>query len=238
MKSFFLGVTMTLALTVALIGVFRVQASTVWEALLPTIVVAVQQDVPVRAQVHVPLANGEMVTATIPLTITVDLKIGLSSPLSITVDGQMVANDPTKTDAKADDIQRQPVEVDQSDPEQVAAAILVAYQNQDLAGLATFTTGGNREFVEELMALDPDDPDLEELYSGWRWEAVRDWDGELREIRYFTRDEKIIAEVYFADMGDSEIATVALFPEDGRWYFEDIHSPSPASFANGDEEQP
>lgn len=239
MKSFSLGILTTLAIVAAFFGVFKANASTLLEAILSTTVISIQQDVPVTAQVYIPLDTGETVTATVPLTINVDLKIGISTPLSLTVDSRPISTDGATLDGQSEgNATDLAATIDLSDPLQVAAAILHAYGNKDLPALLHFTSGRNREFVEEFMELDADDPELEELYSGWRWEAVEEWDGELQEVRYFTRGDEVIAEVHFADMGSDEIATVALFPEDGLWYFEDIHSPSPERFAEGDEAMP
>lgn len=81
MKSFISGVVLTASLFLA----FAVFAKDGTLATVRPVVVDIQQTVPVLADVVVPLANGERVTTTVPLTVAVNLQVTVSGPISKTV---------------------------------------------------------------------------------------------------------------------------------------------------------
>ena len=79
-----------------------------------------------------------------------------------------------------------------------------------------------RRNFNELIKEGPNHPRYNSLFSGWRSEAVRRWDGQVGELRYRGSNE---ARVKFLEIGN-EVMVVTLRKEDGNWFFEDIHSPS------------
>lgn len=135
--------------------------------------------------------------------------------------------------------QRPPV--DTTDARAVARAVLEAYRARDLAALAGYGTQDNRTLIAEIAAQGAAHPRYRSLFSGWRWEAVETWDGQLGEVRY--RDLRgaiqrtVRADVLFG-RSPTEVFVVSLELHEGRWQFEDILSPSPADFQEGSPNRP
>lgn len=237
MKGFVLGIATTLALLLATVSFARINEASLLQAMLPQMVVHIEQDVPVNAYLALPNPGGDAVTVTLPLTLAVDLRIGLSTPLSVTLDipeGSAVSVyaevEPTPTPSPLADL-------DRTDAAQVATAILNAYRNKDLESLAALSNQGNQRLIRDLLAEGEGSDRYQSIFSGWRWEAVAAWDGIIREVRYRhfvgSNRDTYEAHAHFADFDDPEIATVVLQWENEQWTFEDINSPTLGRFQQG-----
>ncbi len=121
------------------------------------------------------------------------------------------------------------------DPVSVARAALEAYRIQDLEALAGLVHPDSRALLEEIRRGGETHPRWASLFSpdAWRWQAAREWDGRIREVRYFGEEPKITAMATFGELSATEVVVVALELREGRWWFEDINSPSAADFAEG-----
>lgn len=127
--------------------------------------------------------------------------------------------------------------VDRRDARATARAILQSFQNKDLRTLAELAIKRHRYQWLELAENGINHPAYFKVFSGWRWQAVFEWDGDIGDVRYrhyvgTSRDE-YVANVKFADIELPEIAVVNMIWEDGKWVFEDIHSPNMENFVKG-----
>ena len=189
------------------------------------------------AYLQIPAQSGLPLTVTLPLTLSVDLRIGIASPLSVTLDvGQgsdisVVANLPVQP------IPSPLAGLDRTDATQVATVVLQVYGEKNLAALAELSTEANQGVIANIAELGPDSPRYQSVFGGWRWEAVQGWNGTIAEVRYrhFTDSSLNSYEAHarFADMSPPEIATVVLKWENGQWAFEDINSPDLSTFEKG-----
>ena len=114
-----------------------------------------------------------------------------------------------------------------------ARAILKAYKARDLITLAEYAHPGNRDLMAELVRQGKSHPRYDSLFAGWRWRAVASWDGRIHEVHRRDRGRVPEAQVRFGMINKDEVAVVTLQLLDGKWMFEDIHSPSLSSW-NGD----
>ena len=117
--------------------------------------------------------------------------------------------------------------VDRTDAAATAVAVLTAYQQKHLAELATLCTTGNRDIFVELADQGEKHPRYRSIFSGWRWESLANWDGQIGEVKY--RNDKT-AVVKFGEIGAKEVAVVVLEWADNIWCFEDINSPNKSNF--------
>lgn len=242
MKGFVLGVVVTLALLAATVSFAKVNErsllqSPLLQALLPQMVLQIEQNVPVMAYLQMPTNAGEAMTVTLPLTLAVDLRIGLSSPLSVALDmgeGSVISvtaeiNEPPAPSPL--------IGLDRTDAAQVASAVLQLYLQKDLAGLAEVSVDANQDIIASVARQGPDNPRYQSVFDGWRWDVTQDWDGDIRAVRYRhfvgSSEDTYEAHAWFADMRGSEIATVVLQWENDQWAFEDINSPSFSNFEEG-----
>jgi len=236
-KGFVLGVVVTLALLAATVTFAKVDERSFLQALLPQVVVQIEQDVPVTAYLQLPTSTGAAMTVTLPLTLAVDLRIGLSSPLSVTLDVGEGSDISLAVEKSATPTLSPLVGLDRTDAAQVAAAVLHLYRQMDLAGLAELSVEVNQDIIASIAKLGPSSSRYESVFSGWRWEAVQLWDGDIRAVRYRhfvdSSADTYEAHVWFADVDSSEIVTVVLQWENDQWAFEDINSPNLSSFEKG-----
>ena len=124
--------------------------------------------------------------------------------------------------------------VDRADARATAKGILSAYKSKDMQALAGFMLLDNRQIVEELKIQGANHPRFASLFEGWRWLMVEPWDGTIDEVRYWKSPSgRLTAQVKFDAVSADEVAVVTLYRADGRWYFEDIHSPTLESFQSG-----
>ncbi len=124
---------------------------------------------------------------------------------------------------------------DGMDPALVARAALEAYRSRDLAALEALVHPDGRALIEEIRRDGEAHPRWASLFApdAWRWQAVQAWDGRIGEVRFFGGEPRVAAMVRFGELSASEVAVVALERRDGRWWFEDIESPSAADLAEG-----
>ena len=118
-------------------------------------------------------------------------------------------------------------QTDQTDPVSTAKAVLEAYQQKSFAALSPLCTPDNRDLMAEIGRQGKDHPRYESITSGWRWEAVRKWKGEIGEVRLQSDTTSLVK---FGEIDASEVAVVTLELIDGKWCFEDVHSPAKADF--------
>jgi len=114
----------------------------------------------------------------------------------------------------------------------VARAVLEAYRGRDLAALAPLSTDKNRARLEEILARGEEHPRWANLWSGWRWESVRAWDGELEAPRVLAYPSgRRGAKVPFARAGE-RVRVVELYAEGegAPWRFHDIQRPTESAF--------
>jgi hypothetical protein len=120
-----------------------------------------------------------------------------------------------------------PAELDRTDAKATAAAILKAFKEKDLTSVAALCTKSNQRLMTDLAEQGESHPRYKSIFSGWRWQAVSDWNGATGDVRY--RGVKR-AMVKFGDLGPDEVIVVTMDWKDDKWCFEDINSPDRAGF--------
>jgi len=120
-------------------------------------------------------------------------------------------------------------EVDGRDPKAVARAFLSAFKNGDLKRLADLANRDSKQVFAELARDGEKHSRYKSVFSGWRWESVQNWDGEIGEVRYGNGLGVPVASVLYDEKVD-EVFVVVLHLEDGGWAVEDLNSPSRVSF--------
>ncbi len=130
-----------------------------------------------------------------------------------------------------------PAFVDRNDPGSTAYAVLYAFKTKDFQALPGLVLETNRQQAADFACLDDTSRARLSFYQNWRWQSVDAWNGQIGEIRYrhyvsANRDE-YRANVIFGESGPDELLIVTLFREDGKWAFEDLHSPPRQSFNSG-----
>ena len=121
--------------------------------------------------------------------------------------------------------------VGQNEAAETATQILHAYKAKNWAKLAEFSTGRNRQMFQNLTARSDNE---KSFTSGWRWQAVNNWNGKISEVRYTTykaNDGWTTYSAYakFGASGD-ECFVVAMELGVKKWYLEDINSPDCSDF--------
>ena len=106
--------------------------------------------------------------------------------------------------------------VDRKDEKSTAKAILIAYKAKDLKSLSNLSHSYNVEFFDEIIEQGQQHPRYSSLFNGWRWNAVKMWDGTSLEVVENYNDR---ARVRF---NNNKVVTLEF--EDGKWCFEDIHN--------------
>jgi len=112
--------------------------------------------------------------------------------------------------------------VDRTDAKSVANTVLNAFKEKDLKQLQIVSHSSNKEIISDILKKGEDHPRYNSLFRGWRWDAVNNWDGySLEIIEEDARESRV-------KFGESkyEDYVVTLVWVDGKWCFEDIHSPS------------
>ncbi len=125
------------------------------------------------------------------------------------------------------------VEIDLTIPEQVAKAALNAYKGKDVNGLMSLSRPDFTARIKKMI----DEGKLEDIKkrafdeNEWRYKSVAAWDGKLHEKK--EQGKKI--RIRYGYIGADEVAVVELVNEDGKWYFEDLKSPSLEYWASWDQ---
>ncbi len=117
-------------------------------------------------------------------------------------------------------------DLDRTDPAATAKAFLMAFKAKDVAAMAPLTNTKNRDMFSALAKDGDKHPAYDEIFGGWRFEAVEKWDGTVEPTRYDDRGRAIVG---FATIGD-EVAVVVLTKDGDDWGLEDINSPSKQRF--------
>jgi hypothetical protein len=119
-------------------------------------------------------------------------------------------------------------ELDRTDSRLTATAILQAYKTRDLLALSELSTRGNRAILSEVIKEGEQHPRYNSIFSGWRWQSIQAWQGQVGESRYRqlseTENRYLKARVKFAENGRDSFVVVTLILEDGKWCFEDINN--------------
>lgn len=115
--------------------------------------------------------------------------------------------------------------IDRSDPVATAQAFLTAYRAKDVNAMAVLANQTNEDFFGELAAKGEAHEAFNDVFSGWRWEAMNLSD-KVGEVRYDNRG----AMVFVSEMPGDEVGVIALTNDNGVWGIEDINSPTPADF--------
>lgn len=133
-------------------------------------------------------------------------------------------------------------DVDRADPSMTATAILQAYKARDLVALAELSRSLNRDMFSELVRQGESHPRYKSIFSGWRWQAVQAWQGQIDEVRYRqvrnADASRLEARVKFGEIRPDEYAVVTMIWEDGKWCFEDINSPNRTYFESNSKIRP
>ena len=114
--------------------------------------------------------------------------------------------------------------VDRTDAKSVANTVLNAFKEKDLKQLQIVSHSSNKEIISDILKKGEDHPRYNSLFSGWRWDAVNNWDGYSLEI--IEEDARESRVKFGESKEDNENYVVTLVWVDGKWCFEDIHSPS------------
>ncbi len=111
------------------------------------------------------------------------------------------------------------------DPRAIALEVLGRCKGSDPARLVSVATEVNRRHALDVKQ---GQSVCEAIFGrdSWRNTAVKAWDGEIRAVR--VRGDT--ARAMFHDLGGGEVAVVSLSREEGRWRFDDIHSPDRTSY--------
>jgi hypothetical protein len=128
--------------------------------------------------------------------------------------------------------------VDRTDAKSTAGAILRAYKAKDLRTLATLSTKSDHDFLIEMADSGESHRHyrdfMESNYSGWRWEGMLAWNGQIGEARYKQSTggwgSRIDASVKFGELGPEEVLVVKLKCEEGKWCALQIENLSPDMF--------
>lgn len=132
-------------------------------------------------------------------------------------------------------------QLDRNDAVQTARASLQAFRARDIVALSEFSTPRNREIWMELVRDGERHPRYRSLFGSWRWQRAQDWQGQMDEVRYRqisgTEVNYLRARVKFAESADSVFVVTLIFG-DGKWLFEDIHSPAREDFESESKVRP
>ncbi len=127
--------------------------------------------------------------------------------------------------------------INRKDAKETARGVLAAFKGNDFRKLAELSTRNNKTMLLGIAELGSQHQMYIEIHSGWRWQVVSEWDGNIDSVRFRhyvgTHIDEFEADVKFADMELPEIAVVNLKWEDNQWAFDDIHSPDYDIFLEG-----
>ena len=125
-------------------------------------------------------------------------------------------------------------QVDRTDAKSTAGAMLRAYKAKNLRTLATLATKSDHDFLIEMADSGESHRRyrdfMEVNFSGWRWEGMLAWNGQIGEARYKQSRSKIRASVKFGELGPEEVLVVKLKCEEGKWCALQIENLSPDMF--------
>ena len=137
-------------------------------------------------------------------------------------------------------------QVDRTDAKSTAGAVLRAHKAKDLRTLATLATKSDHDFFIEMADSGESHRHyrdfMESNFSGWRWEGMLAWNGQIGEARYKQSTggwgSRIDASVKFGESESGSILVVKLKWEDGKWCALRIENLSPDMFLEWGLEKP
>lgn len=128
-------------------------------------------------------------------------------------------------------------QVDRTDALQTARAVLQAYRSRDIVALSEFCEVGNRRILMELVRDGERHPRYRSIWVTWRWQRAQAWDGRMDEVRYRQMGDGLRARAKFAESPE-EVFVVTLQLLDGKWVWDDIHSPDRADYESESKVRP
>ena len=128
-------------------------------------------------------------------------------------------------------------QVDRTDALETARAVLQAYRARDIVALSEFCEAGNRRILMELVRDGERHPRYRSIWVTWRWQRAQAWDGRMDEVRYRQMGDGLRARAKFAESPE-EVFVVTLQLLDGKWVWDDIHSPDRADYESESKVRP
>lgn len=121
--------------------------------------------------------------------------------------------------------------LNRGDPEAVARALLEAYRVRDLDRLGDLAVAKERAVFAEIRAEGARHPRHATLFGGWRYGAVRAWEGDIEDVRYLVAPGlPPQARVRFGLGPDGRVHVAVLAFEEGEWRFEDLSADRPEHY--------
>lgn len=128
-------------------------------------------------------------------------------------------------------------QVDRTDALETARAVLQAYRARDIVALSEFCEAGNRRILMELVRDGERHPRYRSLWVTWRWQRAQAWDGRMDEVRYRQMRDGLRSRAKFAESPE-EVFVVTLQLLDGKWVWDDIHSPDRTDYESESKVRP
>ena len=128
-------------------------------------------------------------------------------------------------------------QVNRTDALETARAVLQAYRARDIVALSEFCEAGNRRILMELVRDGESHPRYRSIWVTWRWQRAQAWDGRMDEVRYRQMGDGLRARAKFAESPE-EVFVVTLQLLDGKWVWDDIHSPDRADYESESKVRP
>jgi hypothetical protein len=128
-------------------------------------------------------------------------------------------------------------QVDRTDALETARAVLQAYRARDIVALSEFCEAGNRRILMELVRDGERHPRYRSIWVTWRWQRAQAWDGRMDEVRYRQMGDGLRARAKFAESPE-EVFVVTLQLLNGKWVWDDIHSPDRADYESESKVRP
>lgn len=118
---------------------------------------------------------------------------------------------------------RKVTKVDLTNPKMVAGAVLDFYQKKDLEALKYLSVEKKANILEGIIVKN-DPATIQNIFSGWRWEKINQWNGKIAEVRF---SENLKQSYAIFDMPEtvtpeSEVSVVVMQSENNQWKFDDI----------------
>lgn len=115
--------------------------------------------------------------------------------------------------------------IDTTDPAAVAQQFLTAFKAKNIERMVLMMSPKNMETFGDVATQGESHPLWKQIFGGWRYEAVRSWNGEMFPPRF--PDPNTIV-VPFAEAASGEVAVLVMLQNQGHWGVDDINSPSVA----------
>lgn len=121
--------------------------------------------------------------------------------------------------------------VDQSNPAEVAKAVLNYYKNKDLESLRYLSTNQKSLIIQRII-LTENETAQQKIFNGWRWEKINEWNGEIVEVRFADNLKSAYALFNLPKNAEptSPAVVVTMMSENKKWKFDDIQKYTKQSF--------